>query len=184
MASQGTIKKWTEEEKTRFLVQAVKQMQTGGAKLNFKKLEYEGRTAKALTHLWDKISKDAAYEKQDGDAADDDAAAAKPGSEASTPTPKTPTSKRGGTTPAGRKRTAQKAEIGEDNGDATPSVKRQRKAPASKAAKAKAAAAAAAAAQAVDEDESEDIKPEDIKPELNMDEEQQLQQNGFDPIEI
>lgn len=77
-------------------------MQGGGAKLNFKKLEGEGRTAKALTHLWDKLSKDAAYLKQDGDAADDDdaaAAAAEPGSGSgsgpSTPTPKTPASKRG-----------------------------------------------------------------------------------------
>ncbi|KAI1749891.1 hypothetical protein F4782DRAFT_549328 [Xylaria castorea] len=178
MADRGTPnKKWTEDEKTKFLVQAVKQMQAAGGKLNYKKFEVEGRTPKALTHFWDKISKEVAYSKQDGDAGDADDAGdpAEPGSEPSTPAPK-----RGGATPGSRKRTAQTAAIGEgdDAGEApaTPSVKRQRKAPASKT-KAKAKAAAAQAVD-VDEDELKEIKAE-IKAELKI-EEQQQQQNGFD----
>ncbi|KAI0453113.1 hypothetical protein F5B21DRAFT_505672 [Xylaria acuta] len=168
MADRGTPnKKWTEDEKTKFLVQAVKQMQAAGGKLSFKNIEVEGRTPKALTHLWDKLSKDATYSNQDDN--DNDAGdPAEPDSKPSTPAPK-----RGGATPGSRKRTAETAAIGEGDDakepPATPTVKRQRKAPA-----AKAKAKAAAVTQAVDEGE-----PEEIKPELKME-----QQNGFDHGEI
>ncbi|RYC61142.1 hypothetical protein CHU98_g5066 [Xylaria longipes] len=195
MADRGA-KKWTDDEKasyilisflnnlyplcyyppsnpldsiTKFLVQAVKQMQAGGGKINYKQLDVEGRTPKALVHLWDKLSKDTAYSNQGGDT-DGAGDSAEPGTEPSTPAPK-----RGSATPGSRKRTAQTAAIGEgdDAGSApaTPSgPKRQRKAPT-----AKARAKAAAIIQAVDEDE-----PEETKPDLKMEE----QQNGLADEEI
>ncbi|KAI0867860.1 hypothetical protein GGS24DRAFT_507372 [Hypoxylon argillaceum] len=134
MADREGIKKWTEEEKTRFLVQAVKQMQASGGKLSFAKMDLPGRTPKALTHLWAKLSKD--YDGPGGDGDGDEADGAV--------TPSTPASKRGKATPGSSKRTANAAAIGE-GGDGedppTPSVKRQRK-PAAPKGKAKAAAAA------------------------------------------
>ncbi|KAI0857648.1 hypothetical protein F4860DRAFT_527997, partial [Xylaria cubensis] len=167
MAERGA-KKWTDQEKIIFLVQAVKQMQADGGKLNFKKIVVEGRTPKALTHLW------ANFSKQDGDSGDVDDAT-EPGSEQ----PSTPAAnpKSGGAAPGNRKRTAKIATIGEgDDGDVlpTPSVKRQRKAPVAKS-KAK-ATQAVAATQTIDDDESEDIKPGSKM--------EQQQQNYFDDGEI
>ncbi|TRX96812.1 hypothetical protein FHL15_002118 [Xylaria flabelliformis] len=167
MAERGA-KKWTDQEKTLFLVQAVKQMQADGGKLNFKKIVIEGRTPKALTHLWDKLS------KQEGDSGDVDDAT-EPGSEQ--PSTPAPNPKLGSATPGSRKRTAKTATIGEgDAGDVppTPTAKRQRKAPAKSKAK---TIQAAAATQTIDDDE-----PEDIKPELKM--EQHQQQNYFNDGEV
>ncbi|KAI1735759.1 hypothetical protein F4680DRAFT_469779 [Xylaria scruposa] len=153
MADRAANKKWAEDEKIKFLVQAVKQMIADGGKINFKTNYVEGRTPKALMHLWDKLKETTTSSQQDGDSGDvDSAGPAKP--DPSTPAPAL---KRGSATPGSRKRTAKTAMIGEGDADelpATPTVKRQRKAPAKSKAK------SAPTIQAADEDESEDNKPE------------------------
>jgi hypothetical protein len=65
-----------------FLVEAVKQMQAGGAKLSFGNINIPGRTQKALTHLWDKLSKECTVESVTA------AEAGEPSSVASTPVAK------------------------------------------------------------------------------------------------
>lgn len=60
-------------------------MQASGGKLSFAKIDLPGRTPKALTHLWAKLSKD--YDGPGGDGDGDEADGAV--------TPSTPASKRG-----------------------------------------------------------------------------------------
>ncbi|KAI0406198.1 hypothetical protein F4802DRAFT_596555 [Xylaria palmicola] len=160
--SERGIKKWSEEEKIRFLVQTIKQMQTAGGKFNFQEVVIPGRTPKALRHLWDKLSGEFGGEPGEAAAAAGGGGgdAASPGSEPATPAPKS-----GKATPGSRKRTAKAATAatgeGDDAGDgpATPTVKRQRKTPTSKS-KAKTAPMNPAGGG----DGHEDVKPE-IEPE-------------------
>ncbi|KAI1168303.1 hypothetical protein F5B18DRAFT_274672 [Nemania serpens] len=156
MAERGVAKKWTEEEKITFLVRAVQDMQASGAKLSFAKIaeKMPGRTPKALTHLWEKFSKDYA---DGGNAAASTSSAAAATGTAGDGDPATPVNKRGKAAPGSRKRTAKEtAATGEDGAAdevlTTPSAKRPRK-PAAPKGKGK---AAASAAQAVDEDQDEE----------------------------
>ncbi|KAI0199238.1 hypothetical protein F4808DRAFT_471758 [Astrocystis sublimbata] len=127
MADQDKTKKWTEEEKCKFLVQAVKQMQSAGGKLAWSKFDLTDRTPKSLMHLWAKLAKDPAYSNQDSDAGASDGTGS---------VPATPAAKRGGGTPGSRKRTAQNAAVGDGEGangvPGTP-TKRVRKTPVSRA---------------------------------------------------
>ncbi|KAI1201339.1 hypothetical protein F5X97DRAFT_35509 [Nemania serpens] len=156
MAERGTAKKWTEDEKILFLVRAVQDMQANGAKLSYAKVsdKMTGRTPKALTHLWEKLSKD--YANTADDAAAGTSAAAAGTAADGQPDPSTPANKRGKAAPGGRKRAQETAATGEDGAadevQPTPATKRSRK---SAGAKPK-AKAAASAPPAVEEDEDED----------------------------
>ncbi|KAI0435330.1 hypothetical protein F5Y09DRAFT_336742 [Xylaria sp. FL1042] len=152
------IQKWTEAEKTHFLMEAIAQMQAAGATLNFQKFTLPGRTPKALRHFWAKIRKEnAAYVTQLG---------VQGGASATADETKTP--KSGASTPANRKRFAQAAGLGnsddEDNNSAvtptpTPS-KRSRNTPSKPRGKAK----STPVAKANDADEEEDeAKQEEVK---------------------
>ncbi|KAI0910095.1 hypothetical protein F4823DRAFT_562281 [Ustulina deusta] len=151
MADNGN-KKWSEAEKTQFLMEAIGQMQSAGAKVNFSLFTLPGRTPKSLSHLWTKINNDnAAYVAQLA------AKRAEAGG-GTTPTPK----RRGANgTPGSRKRTAQAAAKDGDGHDgnelpATPS-KRPRKTNAKAKAKGE---AAQATTQPVKGEEPEESKPE------------------------
>ncbi|KAI0469505.1 hypothetical protein F4859DRAFT_515999 [Xylaria cf. heliscus] len=190
MADRGASnKKWTEDEKIHYLVKIIEHYQAGGAKVaGFQNISIPNRTPKACQNYWDKIRHHHA-DYINGEAA---GTPAEPGSEPGTPALKTPARKRGNATPGSRKRTAEAAAI-DEGGDAnetpaTPTVKRQRRAPAARP-KAKAAAAAATTMQVINEDEpepdTEGIKAEGIKSELKMEQQQpQQNQNGFDYGEI
>ncbi|TGJ76839.1 hypothetical protein E0Z10_g10801 [Xylaria hypoxylon] len=138
----ATAKKWSEEEKNQFLMQAIAQMHTRGGSIDLNMFSIPNRTPKALSHLWAKIRKDnIAYVEE---------FVAKGNAAGATPTR---------STPGGRKRTAQVADFKEGDDDEAPvtPVKRPRKTPAKPRAKAKPAPVIPAA----DEDElSAEVMPQ------------------------
>ncbi|KAI1127372.1 hypothetical protein F5Y10DRAFT_292861 [Nemania abortiva] len=146
MAERTPNKKWTEEDKINFLFQAVVKMQASGAKLPFADLKVTGRTPKALMCQWEKFQK----EYGSGAAASGDGGA---GAGAADPNAPAPPGKRGAagnakSTPAGLKRTADVANLDDNDGSAPPTPcpapKRRTK-----------AKAKSKALQPVDDDEAE-----------------------------